>query len=140
MSEIQKRIIATEAAPAAIGPYSQAIAAGSLVFTSGQIPIDPATGVFPEGILPEDILGVEVGGSVAVVNLSGSFYSRCQLMNASAERRLIYAMVNALTELIDVGAVRFIVEGSIIDTMVQSIYLRTPLLPDPGIVHDGDSN
>ena len=50
MSEIQKRIIATEAAPAAIGPYSQAIAAGSLVFTSGQIPIDPATGVFPEGI------------------------------------------------------------------------------------------
>ena len=50
MSEMQKRIIATEAAPAAIGPYSQGIAAGSLVFTSGQIPLDPATGVFPEGI------------------------------------------------------------------------------------------
>ena len=50
MSEIQKRIIATEAAPAAIGPYSQGIAAGSLVFTSGQIPLDPATGAFPEGI------------------------------------------------------------------------------------------
>lgn len=50
MSEMQKRIIATEAAPAAIGPYSQGIAAGSLVFTSGQIPLDPATGAFPEGI------------------------------------------------------------------------------------------
>ena len=71
-------------------------------------------------------------------NLSGSFYSRCQMLDAAAERRLIYAMVNALTELIDVGAVRFIVEGRIIDTMVQSIYLRTPLLPDPGIVRDED--
>ena len=97
------------------------------------------TGVFPEGVLPEDILGVEVSGSVAVVNLSSNFYSRCQLMDALAERRLIYAMVNALTELVDVGAVRFIVEGRSIDTMVQSIYLRTPLLPDPGIVHDGDN-
>ena len=36
--------ISTAHAPAAIGPYSQAIAAGSLVFTSGQIPINPATG------------------------------------------------------------------------------------------------
>jgi 2-iminobutanoate/2-iminopropanoate deaminase len=36
--------IRTTAAPAAIGPYSQAIAEGNLLFTSGQIPIDPATG------------------------------------------------------------------------------------------------
>ena len=39
-------VIFTESAPAAIGPYSQAIKAGDLVFTSGQIPIDPATGEF----------------------------------------------------------------------------------------------
>ena len=38
------KIIATDKAPAAIGPYSQAIVTGSLVFTSGQIPINPATG------------------------------------------------------------------------------------------------
>ena len=38
------KVIHTENAPAAIGPYSQAIVAGSLVFTSGQIPINPATG------------------------------------------------------------------------------------------------
>ncbi|MDO5323609.1 MAG: GerMN domain-containing protein [Clostridia bacterium] len=103
---------------------------------------DPGSGltsVFPDGILPEDILGVEISGNIAVVNLSGSFYSRCQLLDASGERRLIYAMINSLTELVDVGAVRFIVEGRSIDTMVQSIYLRTPLLPDPGIVHDGDN-
>lgn len=38
--------IHTDKAPAAIGPYSQAVRAGSLLFVSGQIPIDPATGVF----------------------------------------------------------------------------------------------
>jgi len=37
-------------APEAIGPYSQAIRSGSFVFVSGQLPIDPATGNFPEGI------------------------------------------------------------------------------------------
>jgi 2-iminobutanoate/2-iminopropanoate deaminase len=41
---MQKEIIATEKAPKAIGPYSQAVRVGSLVFLSGQIPLDPATG------------------------------------------------------------------------------------------------
>ena len=45
-----KTVISTSAAPAAIGPYSQAIDLGSIVITSGQLPIDPATGAFPEGI------------------------------------------------------------------------------------------
>ena len=40
------QIIHTEKAPAAIGPYSQAVKAGNLLFVSGQIPIDPATGIF----------------------------------------------------------------------------------------------
>ena len=40
------KIIHTENAPAAIGPYSQAVQAGNMVFVSGQIPIDPATGAF----------------------------------------------------------------------------------------------
>lgn len=41
-----KNIIATEKAPGAIGPYSQAVKAGNYVFVSGQLPIDPATGEF----------------------------------------------------------------------------------------------
>lgn len=45
-----KKVIATTAAPGAIGPYSQAIDAGPFVYASGQIPIDPATGLIPEGI------------------------------------------------------------------------------------------
>ncbi|MEW6697360.1 MAG: RidA family protein [Bacillota bacterium] len=46
---MNKTIICTEKAPAAIGPYSQAVKAGNLMFISGQIPIDPATGNVVEG-------------------------------------------------------------------------------------------
>lgn len=45
-----KKAIATSAAPGAIGPYSQAISTGSLLFVSGQIPVNPETGEIPEGI------------------------------------------------------------------------------------------
>ena len=48
-----KKAISTTKAPAAIGPYSQAIKVGNLVYTSGQIPIDPATGSFVEGGIKE---------------------------------------------------------------------------------------
>ena len=48
-----KDIIATDRAPQAIGPYSQAVRAGNLVFASGQIPIDPATGEFVAGGIAE---------------------------------------------------------------------------------------
>ena len=44
------RVIATEKAPGAIGPYSQGYAVNGMVYTSGQIPVDPATGEIPEGI------------------------------------------------------------------------------------------
>ena len=45
-----KTIINTSQAPAAIGPYAQAVKANGFVITSGQLPIDPAAGTFPEGI------------------------------------------------------------------------------------------
>ena len=48
-----KKQINTAAAPAAIGPYSQAIEANGMVFVSGQLPIDPATGTFAEGGIKE---------------------------------------------------------------------------------------
>ena len=47
------KVISTKKAPAAIGPYSQAIQVGNFVYTSGQIPIDPATGTFIEGGIKE---------------------------------------------------------------------------------------
>ena len=45
-----KKIIKTDTAPGAIGPYSQAVEAGGFIFTAGQIPVDPRTGDIPEGI------------------------------------------------------------------------------------------
>jgi 2-iminobutanoate/2-iminopropanoate deaminase len=51
--ETVKQIIATEHAPQAIGPYSQAVLAGGFVFASGQIPTDPETGQFVEGGIAE---------------------------------------------------------------------------------------
>lgn len=45
-----KKAIATTAAPGAIGPYSQAIDAGAFVYASGQLPVDPATGLMPADI------------------------------------------------------------------------------------------
>ena len=48
-----KEIVATEQAPRAIGPYSQAVRSGNFLFASGQIPIDPATGEFVAGGITE---------------------------------------------------------------------------------------
>ncbi len=46
----QRKVISTDKAPAAIGPYSQAINFGPLVFVSGQIPVDPVSGTIPENV------------------------------------------------------------------------------------------
>ena len=48
-----RQTVATDAAPRAIGPYSQAVSAGGFVFLSGQIPLDPATGEFVAGGVAE---------------------------------------------------------------------------------------
>lgn len=48
-----RKIVATDTAPAAVGPYSQAVIAGGLVFCSGQIPLDPDTGEMVEGTIGE---------------------------------------------------------------------------------------
>ncbi len=60
----ERRIVKTEGAPGAIGPYSQAVVAGGFVYCSGQIPIDPATGQFVEG-------GVREQTAQVLRNLSG---------------------------------------------------------------------
>lgn len=48
-----KKIIATNNAPAAIGPYSQAVEVNGMIYLSGQLPVDPATGEFPSGGIKE---------------------------------------------------------------------------------------
>lgn len=50
---VEKQVVTSKEAPAAIGPYSQAIRVGNMLFTSGQIPIDPATGSLVTGSVEE---------------------------------------------------------------------------------------
>ena len=58
----EKQVISTEKAPRAIGPYSAAIRVGEMIFTAGQIPIDPATGEVVSG-------GIEAEARQALTNL-----------------------------------------------------------------------
>ena len=67
-----QKVISTDKAPAAIGPYSQAIEVNGMVYTSGVIPVDPSTGAIPEG-------GVEVQANQAFKNL-------CNLVEASGSK------------------------------------------------------
>lgn len=48
-----KTVVSSSNSPAAVGPYSQAVKSGTLVFVSGQIPLDPATGLMPESIVEQ---------------------------------------------------------------------------------------
>lgn len=76
-----RRIISTPGAPAAIGPYSQAVVGGGLVHCSGQIPIDPATGRLIEGDVTAQTERV-LANLQAVLEAAGSSFARilkCQV-------------------------------------------------------------
>ena len=60
---MNREIIATDQAPGAVGPYSQAVRVGDFVFTAGQIPLDPATGQMVEG-------GIDAQARQALTNVS----------------------------------------------------------------------
>lgn len=68
---MSRTVVATPLAPAAIGPYSQAIAAGGWVFASGQIPIDPATGNLVESGVREETARV-LANLQAVLQAAGT--------------------------------------------------------------------
>ncbi len=72
------KIIATEKAPAAVGPYSQAVAGAGLVFVSGQLPIDAATGKMAEGIVEQTRQSLENGKAIlAEAGLSFNDVLKC---------------------------------------------------------------
>ena len=66
-----KKIIHTENSPIPVGPYSQAVKSGNLLYTSGQIPIDPATGIFVPGGIREQTIQV-LENLKAVVESAGT--------------------------------------------------------------------
>ncbi len=68
-----RQSVSTPSAPAAIGPYSQAIRIGSLLFVSGQIPIDPATGTLVDGTITEQTHRV-FGNIGAILEAAGATF------------------------------------------------------------------
>jgi 2-iminobutanoate/2-iminopropanoate deaminase len=90
-----RRAVSTAAAPAAIGPYSQAIVANGFVFTSGQIPLDPTTGAVVDGGITEQTERT-FDNLDAVLRASGSDFGRivqCSVFLASLKD---FAAVNEL--------------------------------------------
>ena len=79
---MNKTVISTTNAPGAIGPYSQGWTVGDLVYASGQIPVDPATGVVPEGIAAQAEQSCKNVGAIleaAGVTLNDVFKTTCFL-------------------------------------------------------------
>ena len=79
-------VVDTKNAPGAIGPYSQAFEVGNLVITSGQLPVDPATGNMPEGIAAQAEWSCKNVG--AILEAAGSGFDKvvkttCFLANMS---------------------------------------------------------
>lgn len=68
------KVIATEKAPGAIGPYSQGFIAGGFVYTSGQIPVNPADGTVPDGITAQTEQSCKNVG--AILEAAGSGYDK----------------------------------------------------------------
>lgn len=74
--EIQNmKVVATDTAPKAIGPYSQAIVANGMVFVSGQIPIDPASGNLVEGSISDQTKQV-MSNLAAILEAAGADFSK----------------------------------------------------------------
>ena len=91
-----KKAIATSKAPGAIGPYSQAIEANGMVFISGQLPINPETGVMPEGVAAQTEQSMK--NLEAILNEAGCTFdnvvkSTCYLADMSyfGEMNTVYA-------------------------------------------------
>jgi reactive intermediate/imine deaminase len=88
-------VIATTAAPAAIGPYSQAVRAGQTVYFSGQIPLDPATGALVEGDITAQTRRV-FDNLVAVAQAAGGSLSQIVRVGIYVTDLANFAAVNAV--------------------------------------------
>ncbi len=91
----QRSVVRTEAAPGAIGPYSQAIVAGNLVFCSGQIPLDPASGQIVEGAIEEQTRQV-LNNLTAVLKAAGTTMDRIVKTTIFLADMNDFAAVNAV--------------------------------------------
>ena len=90
-----KEIICSSNAPAAIGPYSQATSVGTLIYTSGQLPIDPATGTFPTDDIAEQTRQ-SLSNVKAVLEAAGSDMSKVLKTTVFLKDMSDFAQMNAV--------------------------------------------
>ncbi|HEY0049094.1 MAG TPA: RidA family protein [Pyrinomonadaceae bacterium] len=110
-----KEIISTEKAPGAIGPYSQAVKTGNMVFLSGQIPIDPQTGEFVAG-------GVAEQTEQVLKNLSAVLEAAGTSLNDVVKTTVFLADMNDFTAMNEVYA-RYFSENKPARATVQAARL-----------------
>ena len=90
---MSKEIIYTNQAPEPIGPYSQAVKAGNLLFVSGQVPIDPATGTVVTGTIKEETTQV-MKNLAAVLEVSGTNFNAIVKTTIFLSDMALFAEVN----------------------------------------------
>jgi len=92
---MKKSIVSTQKAPAAVGPYSQAVRQGNLLFTAGQIPLDPETGRMVDGGIEEQTRRV-LDNLSAVLEAGGSGLDRVLKMTVFMTDLGLFAAMNAV--------------------------------------------
>lgn len=92
---MKKKMIYTQNAPAPIGPYSQAIEANSLIFTAGQLPIDPASGQLVQGDIKEQVRQV-------LINLRAIFEAEGLSLNDVVKTTVYLKDINEFAAMNDV--------------------------------------
>lgn len=91
---MNKTTVATNNAPGAIGPYNQAIKTDSMVFVSGQIPVNPATGEIPEGI--EAQAAQSLKNVAAILDAAGSSMAKVVKTTVFLQNMDDFAAMNAV--------------------------------------------
>ena len=91
---MSKKIVNTTKAPAVIGPFNQGIIAGNLLFTSGQLPMHPATGAVPEGIEAQTIQVLD--NLKAIVEAAGASLGDVVKTTVYLQRMSDFAAVNKI--------------------------------------------
>ena len=120
-------------------PYYETRSARALIqqLMLGPQPFDSQTGlssVLPRGLREADLLGAALDGDTLVLNFSGNLTELAAGMNGDQERRMVYALVNTLTEIPGVKRVSFFILGRQPDTFAGAVYLPGDFLPNYNLI------
>lgn len=88
----------------------------------------------PEGFRDADLIGVAFDRDTLILNFSRQLMTLCEKMDADAEKRMVYSLVNSLCHLEGVKKVQILVEGTQPDSLAGYLYLPGVFLPNPDLV------